>query len=335
MSPRVWLGFTYNMYELAEAAERADVELFLPPQSQEVADYMGLKTLALPSFKDDPVAAAKELVELMDTHGIDTVWPLAHSANDLSYITDTRKIHPVTRHGTFGMINDKVTFARWLGGSRFRPEGIELVGAEKTIREVLARLENGGTVCIKPPRGVNGGLYWQISYDADLLGDPAARKIHPDEFVVALRNRETEHGLERWLVMEVLRGPELSIDVLCVKGDPRKWMIREKVGPSKQLVRSDHEVMAHVRHLVKTLGLHGLVSIQYMYDRHGNIKILEINLRSSGGCVTYGPAIFKKVGTSDLLTDWLLYMTGRLAPEDIRQWHGEVQFRIRATAIVE
>ena len=331
--PRIALGFTYSLNRIAEIAQKADVELIYPPQARHVAQQMGAETLALPSFKTDPAMAAAQLDALIEKHDIDAVWPLAASAFDMSGVT-AAPVHAVCKPETFALVNDKVTFAHWLQSSMFRPEGIETVGAEKTIVEVLTRLSKGQDVCIKPPRGVNGGLYWQISTDADLLGDPVARKISPRAFEVELRQRELKHGLERWLVMEVLQGPELSIDALCIEGDLIKWMIREKDSPSTQIVRSDHGVIAHVHHVVKALGLHGIVSVQYMYDKEGNLKILEINLRPSGGCAAYGGVAMNKVGTTDLLTDWLQYMAGRITRDDIRQWSGTVRLEIQPTAFV-
>jgi len=334
MTARILLGFTYSMDRIAETAQHAGVELILPSQSHEVAARMGLPTLALPSFKIDPVAAARQLDQLIVEHDINAVWPLATSAYDLSGIT-CAPVHAVAKHQTFNMVNDKAAFASWLKTSMYRPEGVETVGAEKTIIEVLTRLEKQQQVCIKPTRGVNGGLYWQVSCDGDLLNDPAARKISPRAFEVALRERESKIGMERWLVMEVLHGPELSIDALCIEGRLLKWMVREKLSGSTQMVYSDHAVMRHVRHVVKALGLHGLVSVQYMYDPNGMLKILEINLRPSGGCVSHGGVILNKAGTSDLVTDWLQYMAGMITTNDIRQWKGEVRINLRRTATAE
>lgn len=135
--------------------------------------------------------------------------------------------------------------------------------------------------------------------------------------------------------MERLHGPELSIDALCYGGDLLKWMVREKVATATQIVRADHPVIDHVRNIVKALGLHGIVSLQYMYDKHGNLKMLEINLRPSGGCVAYGETALGAAGTTGLLHDWLRLLAGMTSPADIRQWSGEVQIRIKATAFVE
>jgi hypothetical protein len=327
---RILVGFTYSMFMLAETAQRSGVRIVLPRTAAFVGHQLGLEVVDLPSFRNTSDAAA-ELNRLIEKHNIDAFWPLAACAYDLSGVT-AAPVHAVCKHETFQMVNDKVTFANWLKDSMFRPEGVQTVGAEKTIIEVLTRLEKGQTVCIKPPRGVNGGLYWQISHDANLLADPAERKISPRAFEIALRERERSHGLEPWLVMEVLQGPELSIDALCIEGDLRKWMIREKDSPSTQIVRSDHEIIAHVRHIVKALGLHGLVSVQYMFDKDGRIKILEINLRPSGGCIGYGEVALGQAGTSDLVTDWLQYMAGMITSKDIKPWKGEVRIKIQSTA---
>lgn len=208
----------------------------------------------------------------------------------------------------------------------FQPEGVETVGADRTMEEIKARLADGQRVCCKPPRGVNGGGFWEIDPNAKLLADPLARKVTPETFEHEVRKFEEREGMERFLVMEVLPGRELSIDVLAIEGELRKWMVREKVSENRQLIRSHHEIIDHVRHVVKALRLHGIVSVQYMYDKHGNIKILEINLRPSGGCLSYGEFVLREtVGSSDLLTDWLRFMTGSIEPDDIKQWDGDWQ----------
>ena len=334
MKKTVLLGPGYSMDWIAETAERAGVRLILPPAAKEVAQAMGLQTLALPSFAEDPKGAGAELDALIDKHGIDAYWPLAASAFDLSHISAC-PVHAVTIPERFALVNDKAMFAESLGDDPYRPEGVETFGFVRTLIEVRRRLENNEEVIQKPRRGVNGSLYWEVSPNGNLLGNPDMRQILPESYEVELRNHEAVHGPMHWLVMERLHGPELSIDAVCVKGRLLKWMVREKLPSGKQRVMSDHLVIEHVRHLVKTLKLHGIVSIQYMYDRHGNPKILEINLRYSGGCAAYGEPVLGSLGVSGLVTDWLKYMTGMITEDDIQPWKGEATFRVRPVACVE
>lgn len=328
----ILIGFTYSSMMLGEVAQRSGVNIILPLQSQGVAKELGMTAVDLPRFGGSKVKAKRKFEKLVAKHDIHAFWPLSSSVYDLSYLTGI-PVHAVCKHKTFQMVNDKVTFDSWMTDSRYRPEGVETVGAEKTMKEIRARLEDGQRVCVKPPRGVNGGGFWEISHDANLLANPGARKISPEAFEIEIRKLELKEGMERFLVMEVLTGVELSIDVLCIEGEVLKWMVREKTNNATQIVRSNHEIMAHVRHVVKALRLHGLVSVQYMYDRHGSIKILEINLRPSGGCLAYGEYALGKCGSTDLLTDWLRYMAGMISPSDIEQWKGEVEITIKTTVV--
>jgi len=331
--PRILTGFTYSMDSLVATAMHSGVELVLPRTAAFLGKVYGLDVVDLPRFSNK-LEATVEFAKLIEEYSIHAFWPLASSAYDITQQPDAH-VHAVCRYKTFAMVNDKVTFASWLSGSQYRPEGVETVGAEKTMEEIRARLEAGQRVCIKPPRGVNGGGFWEITPKANLLADPNARQIRPEVFESELQKFELDEGMERFLVMEMLTGTELSIDALCFEGQLLKWLIREKVSPSKQVASSNHEIMGHVRHIIKALRLHGLVSVQYMYDKHGEIKILEINLRPSGGCLTYGGAIFGKVGTSDLLTDWLQLMGGLITPDDIQQWEGEYTFKTPTVAVME
>ena len=332
--PRILTGFTYSMDSLVATAMHSGVQLVLPRSAAYLGEKYGLEVVDLPNFNGRKTEAVACFEKLVDQHGIDAFWPLSSAMYDLSYITAV-PVLSVCKSKTFNMVNDKVTFAAWMGGSKYSPEGVETVGTKKTMKEINARLKRGERVCVKPPRGVNGGGFWEITPNADLLADPLARKIRPEAFESELRIAERREGMERFLVMEVLPGQELSIDALCVDGKLLKWMIREKVAPSKQVAYSNHKIIRHVRKIVKELGLHGIVSVQYMYDKHGKIKILEINLRPSGGCLAYGENVFGKAGTSDLLTDWLQYMAGMISVGDIQQWDGEVPFNTPTVAVPE
>lgn len=322
--PRVLLGFTYSMAALAYTAQSSGVRIVLPRTAHFPSIEFGLDVVDLPQF-DHKTEAAATFDKLVEEHQLKAFWPLSSSMYDLSYITSA-PVHAVCKHKTFQMVNDKVSCASWMRNSMFQPEGVETVGVHRTMEEIKARLADGQRVCIKPPRGVNGGGFWEITPNAKLLADPEARKITPEMFAHEVGRLEEKEGMERFLVMEMLTGPELSIDALCVDGELLKWMVREKVSANTQIIRSNHEIMDHVRHIVKALRLHGLVSVQYMYDRHGNIKFLEINLRPSGGCLSYGEFILREtMGGSDLLTDWLQFMAGIIEPDDIKPWHGDLQ----------
>lgn len=332
--PNILTALTYSMEFFVDTAMRSGVQLVLPRAAAFLGAKYNLPVVDMPNFGGSKTESATEFDKIVDQYDISAFWPLSLASYNLSHLNGAA-VHAVCQHKTFAAVNDKVTFASWLTDSRYRPEGVETVGTEKTMIEIRARLNSGQQVCLKPPHGVNGGGFWIVDLNANLLGNPDARKIHPDALEMELRRQELKEGMERYLVMEMLTGAELSIDALCINGELLKWMIREKVASSKQIAYSDHEIMAHVRHIVKALGLHGIVSVQYMYDKDGNIKILEINLRPSGGCLAYGETIFGKAGTSDLLTDWLQYMGGLITVDNIQQWSGRVPFTTPPVAIPE
>lgn len=115
----VLVGFTYSLERAVETALAAGVRLNLPlgmpDKVTAAAEGMGLPMFPLPSFKEDPVAAAAELNELIAEHDIEAFWPLGMSAFDLSGLTAC-PVHAVTTPGNYGLIKDKAAFARWLGG---------------------------------------------------------------------------------------------------------------------------------------------------------------------------------------------------------------------------
>lgn len=334
------VGFTYEMESVAEVAALAGVELVLSSQSERVAEDMGLPTLALPSFTGNPAAALQLDALIRDYNGrnrkspIDVVWPLALSAFDLSAVTAV-PVHAVASPATVALVNNKTNFAEWQRdlGDPTCPEGVETFGADATLARVMELVENHGVASVKPPNGVNGGYYTEVTPTAKPLDNPAVRKISPESYALELRRHEAENGPARWLVMEHLYGPELSVDALCIKGELKKWMVREKISDSRQDVYSDHSVIEHVRYIVAALELHGVVNVQYMYDEGGNLRYLEANVRPSGGCARYGEVIFDMIGDDSLLFTWWQWLAGMIDTKDITQWTGDkVTFRVRPTA---
>lgn len=338
--PRILLGPTVSMDRIAPAAVAAGVQLVLPKTSERTAKRLGLPIVTLPSFTDNP-AAALQLNELLDEHDITAFWPLGLSAFDLSGVgSKGRSVHPVTTPEMYELIKDKATYAQLLDAS-VRPVGVETFGADATLKAVALQLEKTGSAFVKPCRGINGDGCSGIVPNGDMIGNPNARMFTLAGFEEALRQHEAQTETKRWLVTELLYGPELSVDALCIHGTLVKWMVREKVSDTQQISYSDHPVIEHVRRLVQELGLHGVVSIQYMYDqdedaKERNLKSLEINLRPSGGCSAYGEIILESVGSTGLLHDWFRWMTGQITSHDIKQWQGDkVQFRTMLVPVIE
>jgi hypothetical protein len=335
----VLLGYSYSLDRIKRVAERAEVPIaLLVSQSKvdEMKERLGLPTFGLPPFQQEPELAAAELNALITERKFSAFWPLSLASIPMVGV-NACEIHPVTTPHNFEVINDKVVFAEEvLGDDPVRPEGVETVGAAATYAEVERRLMDGvPVVSTKPARGVNGTGYIEVSMKANLIADFDSRRVSLKAYKELLEDQEAATGPERTLVMEKLHGPELSVDALCYQGKLLKWVVREKEATAFQLFYFDHPVIDHVEKMVSQLGLHGIVSLQYMYDGNGNLKMLEINLRPSGGCVAYGEPAMESRGRTGLLTDWLRLLDGQIGVDQISQWWGRpIRINIRGTAYV-
>lgn len=142
-------------------------------------------------------------------------------------------------------------------------------------------------LCIKPDKGIYGNGYWQFDDDAaanQMLLKPEARRIHPQVYLDAMRE---SGGLPQpMILMPWLPGPEASIDMVVEKGEVIAALGRSKNGPIQTLF-SEGEEIEIARRCISLLQADGLVNVQTCVADDGSIRLLECNLRPSGG-VFYG-----------------------------------------------
>jgi hypothetical protein len=330
MNVRVATGFTYSYDALAPVAKKAGVTLLSLSELQKA-----MPGFVMPSFETDHAAAVAALNTLLRDGKFGVFWPNALSAYDLSGVTAC-PVHAVTTPEWYALINNKRRLGNWQDekSDPTRPKSVETFGADATLAAIGEAIKVYGAAFTKPDNGVNGKDCWMVKPEANVLSRPDDRTMSPEVYKLALRAHEAEYGPRHWLVQEPLQGDELSIDVLAIHGESRKWMVRKKVSGSRQMVYADHPVMEHVRWFIKTWGLHGLVSAQYMFDQDGNPKMLEANLRASGGCLTYGEAIFDKIGSTSLVYDWLQWLAGLISADEIKHWSGYTGFDKESVAVM-
>ena len=166
----------------------------------------------------------------------------------------------------------------------------------------------GLEACVKPPRGIFGAGYWRLD---DTLGafealmDPDARRVPPalvraalDEALgQALGQAPGETPGEtpgragapapRLLVLEYLPGPEWSVDCLCEAGRVHAAVARLK-GARVQRLAVEGAAVALAARTVAAFDLSSLVNVQLRAageDPEGDLRVLEVNARMSGGCL--------------------------------------------------
>ena len=144
----------------------------------------------------------------------------------------------------------------------------------------------GLDACVKPPQGVFGAGFWRLDAVHPLfetLMNPDSHRISPAALRAAIATAPP--GL-RLLVLEHLSGVEWSVDCVCEDGRLVVGVGRRKIGRA-QRIETDGPVFEVVRHAIASFGLSGLINVQCKAAGadDGDVRLLEINARMSGGCL--------------------------------------------------
>lgn len=190
----------------------------------------------------------------------------------------------------FQIAADKYAFTQLLAVRRLPyTEAIKV----ETLEELTTAIQNMKgdypDLCIKPNQGIYGIGYWRLDDEVSphyMLQHPDDRRINTHTYLDAI---EKSGGLqEPMIVMPYLPGSECSIDMVVEHGDVVAALGRRKNGPLQTLFTHGEEIDL-ARQCAALLQADGLVNVQTREDATGQPRILESNLRPSGG-VTYGLA---------------------------------------------
>lgn len=321
---RLWIERGFSRLPIAERmlAAQPDIELFTSPSQTP----SGARPLVMPQTSSaDRVAALNAVIA---EHRIDAFWPQQAATRSLEGLTCT--VHAAATPEMIALVDDKDAFMRWLGDDPYRPDQVEVIGADGVEREYAQRSAEGRAVCVKPVIGVNGSGYWRlVSEDgAKFLDDPEPREIDANVWLMAMRQMEEGRDPRRLLVMDWLPGPEVSLDILCWHGEPLSSAARTKIDANHQRIESDHQVMGHAHSIARLLNLHGIVSMQYRLDQDGRWRMLEVNPRPAGGSIHSEDAGF------GIITDWTGLITGRIRPDDVKQVEAAHTVKFARTATI-
>jgi hypothetical protein len=310
----MWMERGFSRREIAARMLRAVPGLVLYSTPEQPVDNTQIAEYA-PLDSPEGIEAFNKQAEQL---GVTEFWPQKSATFDLDAIDCA--VHAAATPNVITLVDDKVLFSQWLDSDPMRADAIELTGVENIANEYTKRHAEGRAVCVKPVIGVNGKGYWRLTDnpESSLLNDPDAREIHPEVYFAALALEEQNRPPTRMIVMDYLPGPEVSVDLLCWRGQPLIHAARTKLNPVEQLIQSEHVVLEHVHTTAARLAMHGIVSMQYRLDYHGNWKMLEINPRPAGGSTRSEDAGF------GIISDWTRLVTHQISPNDVRQRHAEV-----------
>ncbi|WOF81826.1 ATP-grasp domain-containing protein (plasmid) [Pseudomonas sp. FeN3W] len=211
-------------------------------------------------------------------------------------------------------------------GSGLRPLIEEIVSVPSTPAR---------QACVKPVRGIFGQGFFLFNEEPDAsqqLFFPEEKVISPSTFGSLAYTASAKEGKERdWMIMEYLPGPEYSVDTLAYEGELVTFVARQKsdVPAEGQQIVGDADIVEQLRILAQEFKLSGVFNAQFRRDVNGDLRVLEINPRFSGGM-----GMSLKAGVN-LPFWWLqLVMTEGRCIKDIPQanigmrvysWHTAVQ----------
>lgn len=202
--------------------------------------------------------------------------------------TGVQLITGATRPASQALADDKAAFTEALIAQGIPHTPAVRVENLEALRDTLQTLKaRYPRLCIKPNTGIYGLGYWQLDDEAPaslMLEAPDSRRIRTETYLDALAQ---SGGLKQpMIVMPYLPGPECSIDLVARRGQVQAALGRRRDGPMQTLFEHGEEVELACR-VAELLQADGLINVQTRAGDDGRPRVLECNLRPSGG-VAYG-----------------------------------------------
>ncbi len=180
-------------------------------------------------------------------------------------------------------LEDKAAFAEAAGTAGLPVPWTRRVRTVEEFDAARAAFAGSGGLCVKPARGAFGHGFWRLTPGHGLLSTLVRtdrRELDPDTLRRALREAGGAEG--DLVLMEHVPGAEWSVDLVCRAGAVREVVARRK-GEGGQELETEGPAVELARAAVGHFGLSGLVNVQVRGPAAGELKLLEINARPSGG----------------------------------------------------
>lgn len=315
---RIWFNRGFSLAPIAGLMRAADpmLDVFVSVSRQN-AQYNGPTETWIDGGDlepDDKEGYIQWVREMIAFHNIDIFIPTRHRAL-IASVPLACCVHLPASVPTLEILDDKYLFAAEFASEQYHLPTHLAKGSEDLQRLIdgLPTSEGKLGTCVKPRKGVNGLGFWRLMDVSPLahLQDPERRRIHPEQYLAAVRDQELRGPIDDVVVMPYLPGPEISFDILAVNGQTLKYAARTKLGTGRQHIVSRHPLEDLVASIVAKFSLHGIVNMQFRRAADGRWLLLEVNARPAGG-VVYAD----QVGCS-LIADWAGLLTGRLTPDTI------------------
>ncbi|MFB2589050.1 ATP-grasp domain-containing protein [Acinetobacter sp. c1-l78] len=180
-------------------------------------------------------------------------------------------------------INDKSLFTEICQSQNIDVVAASTVHNHEEMQLAYEYWAKQGEVCVKPTQGVFASGFWILDPQASpfaAFANSQNFRVHPQTFIDSYAKLDNPPA---YLVMPFLEALECSVDMFCINGRIQSAVARYKHEGDYQSLHLDDPAIDLAREVVNLFGCDGLVNLQARYNDKGQLYVLEINARASGG----------------------------------------------------
>lgn len=200
---------------------------------------------------------------------------------------------------SFQIADDKYRFTKMLEEQGIAVTPAKYVETLEQLRQAIDEMKQEyGTICIKPNKGIYGIGFWILNDKGPQekgFFSPEMHQINTTLYLNVIQ--QTDMLPEPLLVMPYLPGPESSIDLVVRAGRTIAALGRRKINGFQELFTEGSEIDLAI-HCSQLLNADGLVNVQTREDAQGQLRVLETNLRPSGG---FGYSLVAQVNLASVM----------------------------------
>lgn len=255
----------------------------------------------VPAARDDGYIDA--ILKICDKEKIDIVMPLVTRelvkyAQSRQLFADRNIVLSVDDLEPLKIINNKANLLMKMRELGMETPAFKVVSTADEVEAAAYELGYpNNAVCVKGAEG-NGSRGVRIIDPAKSLYDlffnekPNSMYISFEELMRTLREKD---AIPQMLVMEYLPGQEYGVDALCDHGrilyiaGRYNYAVSSSI-PQGCILENRKEPFAIAEEIIEKLSITGNINFDFIYDKNGDPRLIEINPRLSATIASYAPA---------------------------------------------
>ena len=243
------------------------------------------------------------ILKICDKEKIDIVMPLVTRelvkyARSRELFAERGIVLSVDDVDTLKIINNKANLLVKMRELGMKTPAFKVVSTADEVEAAVYELGYpNNAVCVKGAEG-NGSRGVRIIdpnkslYDLFFNEKPNSMYISFRELMSVLREKDT---IPQMLVMEYLPGQEYGVDALCDHGrilyiaGRYNYAVSSSI-PQGCILENRKEPFAIAEEIIEKLAISGNINFDFIYDKNGDPRLIEINPRLSATIAAYAPA---------------------------------------------